>query len=95
MGIEKLMDIYNPLAKMTEQKEVAVSAGVNINHAACACPGSLPRQAMNHWKDSAAVVRLSEYMKQCRQHGIGLHLSPERSVVLEFQPRTEGVRCRP
>jgi hypothetical protein len=72
MDLAKLNEKYNPLKKKQEVAPVSVSA-------------LSTDMILKSWKDSAPVVRLSEYLKIHKDQGITLH-QRDGSPILSFNP---------
>jgi len=99
MGIESLKSIYDPI--LTNKEEKAISA--NKNYGMISERDAVEQQistinVLHSWKDSAPVVRLSEYLKKNNNHGIRLNIS-DGHPLLRFDPglskiKTEKDRIR-
>jgi len=89
MSLEKLKDKYGI---KTDQCDVAAH---NLG-GDCICPPDAdlpdlwdPDEELQSWKDSAPVIRLSEYLKSNPQHGIKLY-QENGKPILSFDPGLRG-----
>ena len=87
MGLAKLKEKYDPLkAKVEDEPQITIKSGAE------ASPKGLPvdpkvedTTKLQSWKDSAPVIRLSEYLKKHKDQGITLYQSNDR-LALVFDP---------
>ena len=97
MNLEKLKNKYNPLKSKDENDiEQNLTPADYDDHRDAAGQylqydghGNRITQPLQSWKDSAAVIRLSEYMKAHKDHGIKLYQA-NGEPMLRFEP---GLGC--
>jgi hypothetical protein len=89
MGLARLQDVYNPMKKQPEAESASEECAADR---APAPPPAPPlalfhrgQGRMNSWQDSAPVMELSEYLKQCKAYGFKLYAS-ERHPTIRFTP---------
>jgi hypothetical protein len=97
MNLEKLKNKYNPLKSKDENdiEQNFTPADYDDHRDEAGRPlqfdeqGNRIAQPIQSWKDSAPVVRLSEYMKAHKDHGIKLYQA-NGEPMLRFEP---GLGC--
>ena len=74
MGLDALIDVYNPLAAKDTQvkKETA--------------PGERENRPLTSWQDSASVIALSGFLKAHPDEGISLYEKEDGIPALQFFP---------
>lgn len=80
-------DKYNPLkAKVEDKPQITRESGADMTQKGLTIAHKVEESTkLQSWKDSAPVIRLSEYLKKHREQGIKLYQSNGR-LALVFDP---------